>query len=102
MISTATRIEDLTLGITEEIHVRASLDATITALLGQLGPHNGGPNSGPMTMKLEVWPSGRRYCDLWDNNGHFWGVVQAIKPHTLHEITGPFFMSYPAESKVQN
>ena len=33
MISTATRIEDLTLNITQEIHVRASLDATFAALL---------------------------------------------------------------------
>jgi hypothetical protein len=46
MITAATRIEDLTLGITEEIHVRASLDATFAALLEQLGPYNGGPNSG--------------------------------------------------------
>ena len=60
MISTATRIEDLTLGITEEIHVRASLDDTFTALLEQLGPYNGA-ESGPMPMKLEAWPGGRWY-----------------------------------------
>jgi len=77
MISTATRIEDLTLGITEEIHVRASLDDTFAALLEQLGPYNGA-ESGPMPMKLEAWPGGRWYRDLGDNNGHFWGVVQAI------------------------
>jgi Activator of Hsp90 ATPase homolog 1-like protein len=101
MISTATRIEDLTLGITEEIHVRASLDATFAALLEQLGPHNEGPESGPMPMKLEAWPGGRWYRDLGGNNGHFWGVVQAIKRPTLLEITGPLFMSYPAVSNVQ-
>jgi hypothetical protein len=101
MISTATRIEDLTLGITEEIHVRAPLDATFAALLEQLGPHNEGPESGPMPMKLEAWPGGRWYRDLGDNNGHFWGVVQAIKRPTLLEITGPLFMSYPAVSNVQ-
>jgi hypothetical protein len=101
MITTATRIEDLTLGITEEIHVHASLDATFAALLEQLGPHNEGPTSGPMPMKLEPWPGGRWYRDLGDGNGHFWGVVQAIKRPTLLEITGPLFMSYPAVSNVQ-
>src|SRR6201984_976123 len=101
MISTATRIEDLTLGITEEIHVRASLDDTFGALLEQLGPHNEGPESGPMPMKLEAWPGGRGYRDPGDNNGHFWGVVQAIKRPTLLEIAGPLFMSYPAVSNVQ-
>ena len=100
MISTATRIEDLTLGITEEIHVRASLDDTFAALLEQLGPYNGA-ESGPMPMKLEAWPGGRWYRDLGDNNGHFWGVVQAIKRPTLLEITGPLFMSYPVVSNVQ-
>ena len=101
MITAATRIEDLTLGITEEIYVRAPLDATFAALLEQLGPHNEGPESGPMPMKLEAWPGGRWYRDLGGNNGHFWGVVQAIKRPTLLEITGPLFMSYPVVSNVQ-
>jgi uncharacterized protein YndB with AHSA1/START domain len=101
MISTATRIEDLTLAITEEIQVRAPLEATFAALLEQLGPHNDVPESGPMPMKLEAWPGGRWYRDLGGNNGHFWGVVQAIKRPTLLEITGPLFMSYPVASNVQ-
>lgn len=101
MISTATRIEDLTLGITEEIAVRASLDATFAALLEQLGPHNEGPKSGPMPMKLEPWPGGRWYRDLGENNGHFWALVQAIKRPTLLEFAGPLFMSYPVVSNVQ-
>ena len=101
MILTGTKIEDLTLGITEEIHVRASLDATFAALLEQLGPHNEVPESGPMPMKLEAWPGGRWYRDLGGNNGHFWGVVQAIKRPTLLEFAGPLFMSYPVVSNVQ-
>jgi hypothetical protein len=101
MISTATRIEDLTLSVTEEIHVRASLDDTFAALLEQLGPHNEGPESGPMPMKLEAWPGGRWYRDLGGNNGHFWAVVQAIKRPTLLEFAGPLFMSYPVVSNVQ-
>src|SRR5712692_5683200 len=101
MISTATRIEDLTLGITEESHVRAPLDATFTALLEQLGPYNGVPDGGPMPLKIEPWPGGRWYRDLGDDNGHFWGHVQAIKRPTLLEITGPLFLSYPVVSNVQ-
>jgi hypothetical protein len=101
MITAATRIEDLTLGITEEIYVRAPLDATFGALLEQLGPHNETSENAPMPMKLEAWPGGRWYRDLGENNGHFWGVVQAIKRPTLLEITGPLFMSYPAVSNVQ-
>ncbi len=101
MISTATRIEDLTLNVTEEIRVRASLDATFAALLEQLGPYSEVPESGPMPMKIEAWPGGRWYRDLGDGNGHFWGVVQAIKRPTLLEITGPLFMSYPVVSNVQ-
>src|ERR1700681_4750114 len=101
MISTATRIEDLTLGITEEIHVRAPLEATFAALLEQLGPFNETAEDRPMPMKLEAWPGGRWYRDLGDNNGHFWGVVQAIKRPTLLEITGPLFMSYPVVSNLQ-
>jgi len=101
MISTAARIEDLTLNITEEIHVRASLDATFAALLEQLGPLNDTPDGKPMPLKLEAWPGGRWYRDLGDSNGHFWGVVQAIKRPTLLEFTGPLFMSYPVVSNVQ-
>ncbi len=101
MISTATRIEDLTLNVTEEIRVRASLDATFAALLEQLGPYSEVPESGPMPMKIEAWPGGRWYRDLGDGNGHFWGVVQAIKRPTLLEIAGPLFMSYPVVSNVQ-
>jgi hypothetical protein len=101
MISTATRIEDLTLNVTEEIHVRASLDDTFAALLEQLGPYNGVPDVGPMPMKLEAWPGGRWYRDLGDNNGHFWAIVQAIKRPTLLEFAGPLFMSYPVVSNAQ-
>jgi hypothetical protein len=101
MISTATRIEDLTLNITQEIHVRASLQETFAALLDQLGPLNDTPDGQSMAMKIEPWPGGRWYRDLGDNNGHFWGHVQAIKRPTLIEISGPLFMSYPVVSNVQ-
>ena len=101
MISTGIRIEDLTLSVTEEIHVRAPLEVTFAALLEQLGPFNAVADDKPMPMKIEPWPGGRWYRDLGDGNGHFWGVVQAIKRPTLLEISGPLFMSYPVVSNVQ-
>jgi Activator of Hsp90 ATPase homolog 1-like protein len=106
MATTAPRIhntiEDLTLQIEKEIHVKASLEETFEALLEKLGPFNGpGGDGKPMPMKLEAWPGGRWYRDLGDNNGHCWGFVQAIKRPTLLEIYGPLFMSFPVSSNVQ-
>jgi hypothetical protein len=96
-----TTIEDLTLTVTQEIYVKASLEATFAALLEQLGPGNDAPDGRLMPMKLEAWPGGRWYRDLGDQNGHFWGHVQAIKRPTLLEIYGPLFMSYPVSSNLQ-
>jgi hypothetical protein len=93
-------IESLTLIVTQEIHVWASLETTFAALLEQIGPENETPQ-GKMPMKLEAWPGGRWFRDLGDNNGHFWGHVQAIKRPTLLEIHGPLFMSYGAVSNLQ-
>jgi len=98
---TTQTIEDLTLNITQEIHVRAPLDVTFAALLEQLGPNNEVEEGKPMPMKIEPWPGGRWYRDLGDGNGHFWGHVQAIKRPTLLEISGPLFMSYPVVSNLQ-
>jgi uncharacterized protein YndB with AHSA1/START domain len=96
----AAGVENLTTTITQEIHVRASPEVTFAALLEQLGPGNETPE-GPMPMKIEAWPGGRWFRDLGENNGHFWGNVQAIKRPTLLEITGPLFMSYAAVSNLQ-
>jgi Activator of Hsp90 ATPase homolog 1-like protein len=101
MTATVPGIENLTLNVTQEIHVRASLEVTFAALLEQIGPANDTPEGNAMPMKIEPWPGGRWYRDLGDNNGHFWGHVQAIKRPTLLEITGPLFMSYAAVSNVQ-
>ncbi len=101
MISNAQSIEKLTLNLTQEIHVRASVDATFAALLEQMGPHNETHDGKPLPMKIEARPGGRWYRDLGDDNGHFWGTVQAIKRPTLLEITGPLFMSYPVVSNLQ-
>jgi hypothetical protein len=97
----APSVENLILNVTQEIQVRAPLDATFAALLEQLGPGGDTPEGKPMPMKLEAWPGGRWYRDLGDGNGHFWGSVQAIKRPTLLEICGPLFMSYAVVSNVQ-
>lgn len=100
MSAMAPAMENWTLNIEQEIHVRASLEATFAALLEELGPHNQADDK-PMPMKIEPWPGGRWYRDLGDNNGHFWAHVQAIKRPTLLELTGPLFMSYAAISNLQ-
>ena len=101
MALTAGTLDNLTLDITEDIQVRASLDATFASLLEQLGPANEGAQGVPMPMVIEARPGGRWYRDLGGDNGHFWGLVQAIKRPTLLEITGPLFMSMPVVSNVQ-
>ena len=101
MTETMTLQDNLTLNLTEEIHVRASLEATFEALLVQMGPENEAPDGTPLSMTLEARPGGRWFRDLGGNNGHLWGFVQAIKRPTLLEITGPLFMSVPVVSNVQ-
>ncbi len=101
MTLTAESTDNLTLNITQKIHVRASLEKTFTAVLEQMGPYNEAGEGNPMPMKIEPWPGGRWYRDLGGDNGHLWGHVQAIKRPTLIEITGPLFASYPLLSNVQ-
>lgn len=101
MIATAPGIEDLTLNITQEIHVNAPLEATFAALVEQLTTASEHPDGTPMPMKMELRPGGRWFRDLGGDNGHFWATVQAVKQPTLLEFTGPLFMSYPAVNNVQ-
>ena len=100
MNATAQQLDNLTLHVTEEIYVRAPLDATFAALLEEIGPGNMADGK-PMPMKIEPWPGGRWYRDLGNNNGHLWAHVQAIRRPTLLEFTGPLFMSYPVVSNIQ-
>ena len=97
----ALALENMTLNITQEIHVRAPIDVTFAALLEQFGPESTTMDGKPMNMKIEPWPGGRWFRDLGDSNGHFWGNVQAIKRPELLEICGPLFMSYPVISNIQ-
>ena len=101
MTTTDQSLENLTLIIKQEIHVRAPLAATFAALLEQLGPGNETPDGKSLNMTIEPWPGGRWYRDLGDGNGHFWAHVQAIKRPTLLEFAGPLFASFPFVSNVQ-
>jgi uncharacterized protein YndB with AHSA1/START domain len=93
--------ETLSLNITQEIFVGASMATTFEALLEQIGPGNERPDGSALPMKLEPWPGGRWYRDLGGDNGHFWGHVQAIRRPDLLEICGPLFASSPLVSNVQ-
>ncbi len=90
-----------TLNISKDIQIAASIETTFEAVLAELGPEGQMPDGTPFPMKIEPWPGGRWCRDLGNNAGHFWGHVQVIKPPTLLEICGPFFMSYPAVNFMQ-
>jgi hypothetical protein len=101
MLATEQTLENLTLTINQEIHVKAPLDVTFAALLEQLGPGNETPDGKSLSMKIEAWPGGRWYRDMGDGNGHFWANVKAIMRPTLLEFVGPLFASFPFVSNVQ-
>jgi len=101
MIAAERTVEDLTLTINQEIHVKAPMDVTFAALLEQLGPGNQTPDGKTLSMKIEAWPGGRWYRDLGDGNGHWWANVKAIMRPSLLEFVGPLFASFPMVSNVQ-
>ena len=101
MMTDAPRLEQMMLSITQEMHVRSSLQSTFDAIVEQMGPYNETPDGKPLPMAIELRPGGRWFRDLGGDDGHFWGHVQAIKRPTLLEITGPLFMSAPVLSNIQ-
>ena len=101
MTALAPVLDGLTLSVTEETRVQASLDATFAALLEELGPAGQMPDGKPFPMVIEARPGGRWYRDLGNNAGHLWGHVQVIKPPGLLELCGPLFMSFPGVNHVQ-
>lgn len=86
--------------IIKEEEIAAPVEMVFETILEQMGPLNSTPEKA-MPMVLEARPGGRWYRDLGKDAGHFWGTVQAIKPPSLLEISGPLFMSSPAVSNVQ-
>ena len=101
MTAVASGLDQMTIDITEETHVRASIEKTFAALVEEIGPANRNHDEKPMPMVLEAWPGGRWFRDLGNGNGHLWGHVQAIKAPTLLEITGPLMMSFAVASNIQ-
>src|SRR5690349_8977381 len=93
MATTVQAVDQPTFTITEEIFVRASIDATFDSLITQMGRQNETPEGKPLPMIIETKPGGRWYRDLGNDNGHLWGFVQSIKRPALLEIWGPLFMS---------
>jgi hypothetical protein len=100
MTTTAPAQEAQTFIVTEEIHVRASLQRTFDSLLANMGRLNESPDGSPLPMVLEPHPGGRWYREFGGDNGHLWGFVQSIKRPTLLEIWGPLFMSTAATSNL--
>ena len=101
MAGTAPKVEDLTLSITDEIHVNAPLEVTFDALIEQLSEGMVQGDEKPMPMKIEQWPGGRWWRDLGDGKGHLWAHVQSIKRPVLLEFCGPLMMSFAVTSNVQ-
>lgn len=101
MASLAPTVNNLTFTLTQEIHVRSSLQHAFDALIEQMGVANETHDGKPMPMKIEPWPGGRWFRDLGGDDGHLWGHVQAIRKPTLLEISGPLFMSNAVFSNLQ-
>jgi hypothetical protein len=99
MTTTMTSVSP-TFTISEEIHVRATLEDTFASLLAQMGRLNETPDGKPLPMLLEPRPGGRWVRDLGGDDGHLWGFVQSIKRPVLLEIWGPLFMSTAATSNL--
>ena len=101
MSALAPTVDSLTFTLTQEIHVRASLQHAFEALLEEMGPANVTHEGTPMPMQIEPRPGGRWFRDLGDDNGHLWGHVQSIKKFALLEIAGPLFMSNAVFNNLQ-
>ena len=93
--------QELMLDVSQSIDINASIGDAYRGLIRRLTDESVTPDNKPMPMVLEAWPGGRWFRDLGNGQGHFWGLVQVIKPPTLIEIQGPLFMSYAVTGHVQ-
>ena len=94
-------LEDMTLDVEQHIDIKAPPEKTFAAVLHRLGKGNTRPDGESLQLDLEVKPGGRWYRDRGNGIGHLWGFVQAIKPPVLLELSGPMFMSYPANNHLE-
>ena len=101
MTLTAPTLDNLTLNITHDIHVRASLEDTFEALLEQIGPANETPDGKPLPLTIEPRPGGR--CSaIWETATATSGATfRRSSDRPCWQITGPLFMSAPVISNVQ-
>ena len=83
-----------------EIGIEASPERVWRGLVTGMDAWWRGGQGEALNMTLEPRPGGRLYRDLGDDTGHYWGVVQVIKPPALLEITGPLFFSSPVLSHL--
>jgi uncharacterized protein YndB with AHSA1/START domain len=83
-----------------EVRIAKTPDRVWEGLVTGMGAWWRGRDGEDLGMTLEPRPGGRLYRDLGQDTGHFWGVVQVIKPPRLLEITGPLFFSAPVLSHL--
>ncbi len=95
------KLEDMTLDVEQHIEIKGSPEKVFAAVLHRLGKGNSKPDGESLQLDLEPKPGGRWYRDRGNGVGHLWGFVQAIKPPSLLELSGPMFMSYPVNNHVE-
>jgi hypothetical protein len=98
---TTMTLDDLTLDIEQHIDIKATPEKAFAAVLHRFGKGNTRPDGQSLQLLLEPTVGGRWYRDRGAGVGHLWGFVQVIKAPTLLELSGPMFMSYPANNHVE-
>ncbi len=98
---TTANASELSILIQKEAVIAAPAKIVFASILAELGPEFVQGDGKAQPLKLEAWPGGRWFRDLGNNTGHLWAHVQVIKPPTLLELCGPFFMSYAAINHAQ-
>jgi uncharacterized protein YndB with AHSA1/START domain len=94
------KLEDLTLDVEQQMDIKATPEKVFAAALERFGKKNTRPDGESLELQLEAKPGGRWYRDRGNGVGHLWGFVQVIKPPSLLELSGPMFMSYPANNHI--
>jgi uncharacterized protein YndB with AHSA1/START domain len=95
------KLEDLTLDVEQRIDIKAAPEKVFAAVLERFGKKNTRANGESLELQIEAKPGGRWYRDRGNGIGHLWGFVQVIKPPSLLELSGPMFMSYPANNHIE-
>src|SRR6476661_5630317 len=94
-------LDEMTLDIQQEAVINGGIDDVFKTVIHRFGKGGTTPDGGSMQMDIEEFAGGRWFRDRGDGIQHLWGHVQVIKPPTLLELSGPMFMSYPAQNHVE-